>query len=211
VKLLPEDWIKAGPGLLHASPFVSRCLLYRLYDQGCSFLIYHSPNVSSITEVDGETAESISSVVVRQPGDLRVHFSSSSAETSLNGLLELSPSEMKLSNAVGAQKVGDKLALFVEPCKLEMRGLFLLGPERNQRHEYGIENTGYSVSSPAPIKPVGRATITNDLLYECWRVRITSIHGNVVYSIASARSWSLTALGDEEGWRPRLDLRLGEK
>jgi hypothetical protein len=209
MQLSMSNWVDNGPGMLYGSPFVSRCLLYRIYDRDCSFLIYHEPNVTSRRNTQKETGLTIFQfdTDVRSPDTAYICFAPS-AKKELKELAMVSPIRIVFSKTTAVWQSLNDLQLCIEPCHLPMKGMFITGGDRGRSSQYQIANTAYHVQSATPIVNMGTRMPPVDVPFSCWKVSIKTIATAENYDLASIHDWSLSSFDAEADWNPKLEMRL---
>ena len=204
MELPPSAWIHTGTGCLYGPPFVSRCLLYRLYDIKLTLLIHHEPTISSATNPKSETGVMAFDTVVRRPEAISVHRAPS-LEISLNELSKMPAISLKINNTSPWHGSLDGISLKIEPFQLPVRDMYILGNECGRNFEHQITNTACCVQSSARIAALGTGFKN---AYRCWKVSLFSSDTKASYDFYSARDWDLTSLSIEEDWKPILEIRL---
>lgn len=213
MRLSSTDWIQIGPGRLYGAPFVSRCLIYRIYDNDCSLLIFHEPHVSAAAHTDRKTGAFVTEAVVKEPDVVYVYFAPS-AKTPLSRLIKLPPRLLRLSDTSSLQQSFSDITLHLESHKLPIRGAYIVRSAGSRRHAYQVANTHYWVQGRVQVMNLGKVMPpTAELWSRCWKVSVGNTGMNGDYDLSSSRSWSLTALDVDDVWQPRLELslkRMGE-
>jgi hypothetical protein len=207
LSLAVTDWVYVGPGGLYSPPFVSRILLYRLRDLGCSILIHHENNVRSSIHDDADGRESICEAVVHSLDAAEVRFVSSATE-SLGGLLKVPSTVITVSGSRAAQQTFGKVTVFVERYNLRIGGMHDLAAGSRPYYEYHIATTPYSIVSPLPLVGLGRQFAGANGCFECYRVRLGVRGQTERHDLHCHHDWTLTALKVDEAWRPVIELRL---
>jgi hypothetical protein len=179
------------------------------YLRNSRLAIYHDTNISGETTTHGEAnvKHVVSSVAFSEPRVLRLHYSAFSSESSIEQLMELPSVEVVLPVDGLTRKISDKIVLSVASCTLDMSGLCMVGAEDGQHQEYELGTPVSSVVSSAPIEPIGRRMTATSLRYPCWRIGIANHFAIDLQDGSFGSLWRLSAFGDGEGWRPRLELR----
>jgi hypothetical protein len=201
VELSISDWIYHGPGQLNAGVFLSRVLLFRLYEHNCSVLVYHEPNVTSnVIDKDARTI----SYKVTDPEAIYVHFVPDS-NIALDELRKVEPLRLALSQDIRGERVSGHLGIQIEPHGLPANGMVDFGWERSGTIEYPIANSAYCVQSPVPLLALGKEVPASDARLKCWRVIFKSENGP--YDLVSPRDWSLSAFNIQDASRPTFLMR----
>lgn len=210
--LSKSAWIYEGSGVLYSSPFVTRCLLYRLHDVNSSILIYHEPNVTSVDASD-KTSPNIHvfHTVCHQVNEVFVHYVNSSV-TPLKDLVHSPSIQLKLSDSLRPQcafgEIGVKVERFHLPCK-EMLAAFR---GQGSRFECQISETPYRVRGlEVSLHKIGSKSEMQEVQMHIWRLTIGDFSKKEYYDYSGSREWSLTALDIEEGWTVVSEMHLEQR
>lgn len=117
MRLSPSDWVLFSPGRLYGAPFVSKHLLYRLYDIGYSLLLYQEDATVATTEVNMETGVILTRATPRQPKIAYLHLSPS-ATSPLLELGRLPSVKIPLFEGPQEKQCLNRLTISVEPIQL---------------------------------------------------------------------------------------------
>jgi hypothetical protein len=204
MRLLPYEWIFIGSGQLFASPFVSRVVLYRLYDINCSVLVYHKQLVSRVSS--GHRGETTTfKCVVGTAEAVQVHVAASTRQ-GLNDMATLPSTLVDLSDAGEARGYLGKVALSVEPFALPVSKMLIAAGDSASILKHQVDDTSYHVSSRAPLARLGADAELST--FRCWKVLVRNTITSEVYDINSTTEWSLTALTIDDDWQPKVEMRL---
>lgn len=201
--MVPPAWIHTGTGRLYGPPFVSRCLLYRLYDVSLALLIHHEPTVSSATDTEAALGVTAFKTVVREPSAIYVHHVRSVKGT-LKGLAEAPPARLDINTTSTLRQSFGEIMLEVEPLLLPLKDMFILGSDCGRSSEYQIARTAYWVKGPARMARLGTGSGGG---FRCWKVSVLSGDGNTTYDFFSAHDWALAALSTEKDLQPTVEIR----
>jgi len=200
MELSTSDWIYHGPGELSSGVFLSRFLLFRVYELNCSVLVYHEPAVAG-RFVDRMPLTM--SYIVTRPEAIYVHFASGS-RTTLDELKTVEPHRMTLSQDKPVEHVIGNLGIQAKPHGLSADGMVSFGWERNSTIEYPIANSAYCIQSQVPLLALGKQVPADDARLKCWKVILKSENGP--YDLISSRDWSLSAFDIEDDSQPTFTM-----
>jgi hypothetical protein len=197
-------WIHTGTGCLYSPPFVSRCVVYRLYDISLSLLLYHDPTVSSCVGAESDGGEIAVNTIWRQPEAIYVHLSPST-NNSVEKLIEEPRTRLEIDNSCSSEQSFRDIALHVEPIRLPLKDMLIVGRGGDRVVDRRITNTAYCVRSSARLAAPG---IDLGQSFRCWKLSIFSRDKKRTYDHYSGQEWSLTAFSVEGDWRPVSEFRL---
>ncbi len=215
MRLSPSQWIYVGAGSLYSTPFLCRCLLYRLYDIDSSLLIYHVKRVSSVSRTPKNIGNNTGDLdmhpnIIKEPRTVMVHFAPST-NISLDKLLRIQPISFDLPTSASASHQIGNVMVDLKPWRLPVTEAVLLDVRGSQIFESQIADTAYWVQSPAPLVHMGRRLPKKDMNGLCWKITIANTATNGIYTIDSSSDWTTVACTFLENWRPVLEVRLVRK
>jgi hypothetical protein len=206
VKFSISDWVFNG-GVFYGPPFISRALLYRIYDRNCSLLVYHEPTVTSTVgspaEIKSSSTETVFNYhsVVQEPESMYVCHSRSASST-FDELVRMEPLRLHVSKSSKVERPLGDFLLRVEPHRMPVSQMFAIG---GTEHDYEIEGTAYRIQSEIPIAPLF-ATRNADGLFSCWKV-VLSEKGES-YDLSSRKNWALSAMELDDSLQPSSVMHL---
>jgi len=208
MKIATSDWIMAGPGSLFSFPFVSRALLYRLFDDNISVLICQDPNwMRSETYVDirGESWN----FTMKNNDTKAFAYLGPTAFSGINDLVKQPGIEFALPATDRRVFEFPRVSITLEPCLLHPDGL-IASFAQEEHCEVRIEDSHYSVESHITLKRVGGFAPANLEAVPYSRIAIVSKDVNAEYGINSNLRWSLSASGfvDDNIWPPKFTMHL---
>jgi hypothetical protein len=203
MKLSAAAWISCSSGVLFSRPFLSRCLLYRLYDVNYSLLVHHKPTVSSSYE--GMQNGVFSFTCVASEADaIHIHLAPS-VRLKVTDLIKLPSIRLDLSKTSAGHRSLGEISIKVEPHLLPNKDMYIGGKERGSSFEQQIANTAYCVKGSRPAVNLGMG---QEGERQCWKVSVMSAARNQSYGLDSARDWSLTAAQLDDDCPPSMEMCL---
>lgn len=213
MKLTELDQIDVGNGWLYGPPFLTRYLLYRLFDNHCSILIYHSRQEGGISSVMTENNLAITSNVASSegpPSSIYVNSDTDSAFTPLEDLLRVRAVRFHLSpESATVAQIGN-VAIQVEWFSLSITSKLLIAGELPALREFEIANSGYFVVGQMVVSSWPGTTMANKNR-SCWKVSVRNTKNNADYDLRSTCDWSLTALHKDQGPEPAFAVSLQKR
>jgi hypothetical protein len=206
--LSTSAWIYYGPGELYGSPFVTRCLLYRLHDINCSILVYHKPNVTSgpskVIKHKFATVTHLTSVC-HAVTEVYVHYANSST-TALSKPVNSMPIELKLSDNLSPQCTFGGTTVILKRIQLPCNEMFSAFPGRGRLFEQQISGTDYWVKGPVAVVDMGKELeektgAASEAKMRLWKLSVGDPSRRQYYDLSTAREWGLSALDVEEAWK----------
>jgi hypothetical protein len=185
--LFPTDWIEIG-GNLYCPPFCSQALLYQLFDQGCTVLIYHRP-LSSVTG---------SQVLIKEQTAIFVHVAPS-PDMSVPELLKTVPLSMDVKATDQEDWTVGGVRVRIEKGKMLARGMIYQCVHTKARpYEFPISGTDYFVRGRASLKKIGNDFPEGD--FDCWKVFVGCATTGTTYDLSCELHWTLHAFElDQDG------------
>jgi hypothetical protein len=212
-----SSWIYYGLGNLYGSPFVTRCLLYRLHDIDCSILVYHKPNVTSgpskvIKNEFGSIVHMTS--VCHEVTEVYVHYTNSST-VALSKLIDSSPIQLELSDKTSPRCVLGGINVILERFQLPCTEMFSAFPSNGQ-FEQQISKTPYWVKGPVAVVNMGKqleekTESAQETKMRCWKLSVGNLSKKEYYDIGTSRKWSLAALNIEQDWKVTSAMYLEKR
>jgi len=145
MKLSRSDWVLLGSGHLYSAPFVSRHLLFRLFDIDRSLLFSEEPGAeTSHTTLEKDEQKRILRIqsVPRKAKTIHL-YSSSSATVALEELSKSTPIEIPLED-FRQEVVIDGILMTLTPCQLPSSRAHVLSTGEDQPVSYEIAETFYN-------------------------------------------------------------------
>jgi hypothetical protein len=188
--LSESSWIYYGAGNLYGSPFLTRCLLYRLHDINCSILVYHKPNVTSgtakVIKNEFATVTHVTSVW-HAVTEAYVHHENSST-TALSKLVNSTPIELKLSDNSSPQCTFGETGVILESFQLPCNEMFSAFPGRGEQFEQRISGTDYWVKGPVAVHNMGKELeektgAVSETKMRCWKLSVGDLSRRQYYDL----------------------------
>jgi hypothetical protein len=210
MKLSPSAWINCGgTGDLFSPPFLSRCLLFRLYDVNYSLLVYHEQ--TSSCSYDGEKNGVFSFTGSQgKPEAIHVHLAPSTRPYA-GHLIKRPSTRLDLPEFSAVQRSFGEIALKVEPFGLPGPEMHIVGRNCAGGVERQIANTAYCIRSSGPPVNLGKGLQGAPGVFKCWKISVMRHSSQECYGLDSVRDWSVKALEDDAEWPPRIEMRLAKR
>jgi len=199
MELLLNDWIRVGSGNLYCPPFLSRFLLFRLYESGCCMLISHD-SVGSTSSVANEDILT-TLATIRFPKMISVHFCSKSATEAVDNLLKLPIRQFQLSESKATVVRLDSITFRIEFYSLTFLRTRLVTYESEKVKRFDIQGSSYKIVGPVDVCKWPSTICLGGAGLRCWRVFVSDAESLINYDVTSSRHWSLTAMDVDQGGR----------
>jgi len=207
--LSKKDWINVGTGHLYCAPFMSRFLLFRLFDTNSSLLVYHSKSYTSST-ISGDSEAMVSMSTVSWPTDVLAHFSSSSALLTLQQLLNLPSVQLKLSESTVTEQIFGKVKLHLEHYSAPISRKRIKAAENGELNEFNIIDSMYRVTGKVHMSNWPARIPLDGIGMSCWKISISNSK-SIAYDLKSNNNWNLTAFEMENNLPATLKMHLESK
>lgn len=216
-----STWIYDGLGNLYGPPFVTRCLLYRLYDIDCSVLLYHERNV---------TRRGLVEFAYQEIKEVHVHHLGS-ASVPLIELVGAPASKIALSKRSPAQSRVGQIMVRAERVYLKCKDMVMALPclewnrlsvDESIRSAYSIPalragagypfehqicGSSYSIRSES-VGPVEMTAAPLEANMCCWKVSVENLSSLEGYGLGESCKWKLIALNASKHWKVISEMHL---
>lgn len=197
MELLLNDWIRVGSGNLYCPPFLSRFLLFRLYESGCCMLISHD-SVGSTSNVTNDGIVT-TLATIRFPKMILVHVCSKSATEAVDYLLKLPVKQFQLSESKATVGRLDSITFRIELYSLPFLRTRLVTYQNEKVKPFDIQGSSYRVVGPVDACKWPSTICLGEAGLRCWRVFVNDAESLINYDVTTSRHWSLTAMDVDEG------------
>lgn len=204
--LSENDYIEVGIGSLYGPPFLSRFLLYRLFESDQAILFYHRETGSVSASSHSKVTTMVATYV--PPAVIYAHCCSESASANVEDLLKLPAKEIPVpTNATTIERFND-LAVRIEVFALALTEKKIIAFEKEHRQTMRIGESDYYVTGPVNVSYWPDRVQSANLKLRCIKLSVYKWNTEMSYNIQSVSNWGLTALDMEEVGRPPLEVNL---
>jgi hypothetical protein len=201
-----KDWIKVGIGSLYFAPFLSRFMLFRLYDSESSLLICQSvPCSSSEARPDKNTLVITATAI--WPNTVSVHFMATTAIPVLD-LLALPPTQLQLSDRTATVSQFGHIQLCLESYAIPVSNKRIVAVRQSERKVFDIADSAFAVSGNAHVSRLQTGILLEGTRMRCWKVSLRNLEKGIDYDLNTTGQWSLMAFEMDESQPPRCEMRL---
>lgn len=205
--LSQNDYIEVGIGCLYAPPFLSRFLLYRLFECDQAILIYHRETSSSgSASSHGRVTTMVATYV--PPTVIYAHCCFESAFANVEDLLRLPAAEIPVPKNAAIIERFNNLTIRLEEFNLGLTEKKIVAFEKEPRHTMRIGKSDYHVTGPVNVSYWPDRVQTGILKLRCIKLSVGKWNTKTSYNIESVGHWGLTALDMEEVGQPPIEVNL---
>jgi len=204
--LSANDHIEVGIGRLYGPPFLSRFLLYRLFDLNQAILICHRETSSVSASSHGKLTAMRATYV--PPAVIYAHCCCESAIANVEELLRLPAVEIPApANKAIIERLND-LAIRLEEYNLALTEKLIVAYEKEPRHTMPIEKSSYRVTGPINVAYWPDRIQSANIKRHCIKVSVSKWNTKTCYNIESVADWGLSAFDMEEVGQPPFEVNL---
>jgi hypothetical protein len=204
--LSENDYIEVGTGHLYGPPFLSRFLIYRLFDCNQAILIYHR----EIGVVSGSRHGNVTiSVATEVPITvIYVHCCFESAFANMKELLKLPGVEMQIPKNAPTIRRFDKFTILLEEFNLSLTEKILMANRRSPQQTLKLGKSDYQVAGPFNVSFWPEKVQLSNIKLGCIKVSVINSNKETDYNIQFGCDWGLAAVDMEENNQPPFEINL---
>jgi hypothetical protein len=204
--LAENDYIEVGIGRLFSPPFLSRFLLYRIFESNQALLFHHLETGSVSATSQGKVTTMIATYIA--PTVIYAHYCSKSASDNVEDLLKLPAKEMRVPTNTPTIEQFDDLDVRSEAFALPFSDKKIIAIAKEQRPTMAIGKSDYRVTGPVNVSLWPGKVQTAKLKICCTKLSVYKRNTKAHYNVQSVSNWSLTAFDMDEIQRAPLELSL---
>ena len=205
--LSESDVILVGIGHLYGPPFLSRFLLYRLFDINRTVLICHKSTNEVATNSNYFTHAS-TVVQCGLPTKVYVHFCVESANATLEELLRLPANEISIKKNGTSYQRYNSLTISIEDSYWESTEKQVMVFRGLYQESVRLEQSEFCVSGPLHIARTPEKVVLAKMKSHCLKVYVSDSSSGINYNLHKNGNWELTALDMEDEGQPSFEVNL---
>jgi hypothetical protein len=204
--LSENDYIYVGAGHLYGPPFLSRFLLYRLFDCNQAILIHHGETGVVSASSHGNVTKMVATEVPITV--IYAHCCFESALVSMKELLKLPSVEIPMPRNAPIIKTFEEFAIRLEEFNLSLTEKMMFARENLPRQTLKFRESDYQVTGPVNVSFWPEKVLSSNLTFRCIKLSVAKSNTETDYNIQSDFDWGLTALDMEEDGQPPFEVNL---